>query len=118
MIQPPAAVEVQRDAVPEGNDRTRASFRETEPGGVVGGIIGPPAAVSNQVIVQAEAVSLDQRTGPTTLALEAPRGEARQVNSLSRFAAADAAADKKSNAAIVPPPVPYRILRAGGDGWE
>jgi hypothetical protein len=102
VVQPPAAVEVQPGAVPAG---------------VVGGIAGarPPAA-SNQVSVQAEAVPQYQITGPSMQALEAVRGEARQLNSLGRFAAADAVANKTLNAAVVPPPVAYRILRAGADG--
>jgi hypothetical protein len=38
------------------------------------------------------------------------------MNSVSAFEAADARADKQLSAAMVPPPVPYRILRAGTDG--
>jgi hypothetical protein len=115
--QPPAAVEVQPGAVPEGSNRVRSSLREAEPGGVVGGAIGPSAAAPKAAPVQAEAVPLNQiAVVPTTQALEAARGGAKQALSLSAYTAAGAAADKKSDAAIAPPPIPYRILRAGADG--
>jgi hypothetical protein len=117
VVQPPGAVEVQLGAVPEGTNKVRSSLREAEPGGVVGGIIGPSAAAPKAAPLQAEAVPLNQITVvPTTQALEAARGGAKQALSLSAYTAADAVADKKSDAAIAPPPIPYRILRAGADG--
>jgi hypothetical protein len=55
-------------------------------------------------------------TSPTALAIAGPRGEAKQVDSRSRLALADAAADMQPTAALFAPPVPYKILRAGADG--
>ena len=115
VVQPPQPAEVQVSAAAEKDEAPRSSLSEMRPGGVVGGIAVAPTA-PNQVSVQAEAVPQYQVTGPSTLALEAFREEARLMTSRTAFAAADAAADKKLNDAVVPPPVPYRILRAGGDG--
>jgi hypothetical protein len=115
VAQAPAAVEVRPGAVPAG-----------VLGGGAGGSGGPapsqagaqpPAAAPEMVGGSAQNGQLDYVVvNPTMQAQEAVRGEARQLNSLGRFAAADALADKKLNEAVVPPPVAYRILRAGADG--
>lgn len=128
VVQPPRAAEV----VSEGNSAVRSDAGEARPGGVVGGIAGaaggyvraqggrgggPPAAVSEEVIVQAEAPARDQVTVvPTAPAITGIRAETRKALSLSTVEMADAAADKKLNEAMIPRPVPYRILRAGADG--
>lgn len=77
----------------------RADAVETGPGGVVGGITGGP------VLSQAGASA-----GPTAAA------PAQAIEAPSAFGAAGTVADIKSRAAMVPPPIPYRILRVGADG--
>jgi len=101
---------VQRDAASERNNVPRSRLSDTGPGGVVGGIIGGTGGP-----VHSEPAAGLPAAAPKP-ALEAPRSEARQENSVSVFGAADAAADKKLSATIVPTPVPYRILRVGTDG--
>jgi hypothetical protein len=98
------------DAVSEGSNAPRSGLSETVPGGVVGGIIGGTGGS-----VRSQPAAGLPAAAPKP-ALEAPRSEARQMNSVSVFEAADATADKQLSAAMVPPPVPYRILRAGTDG--
>jgi hypothetical protein len=117
VVQPPAAVEVQPGPVPAGVVGGIAGAAGGSVRSEVSASVRPPAAAPKPAPVQAEAVPLNQITAaPTTQALEASRGEARQVTSISAFTAADAVADKQLIAAIAPPPVPYRILRAGADG--
>ena len=116
VVQPPEPAAVQLSAAAEKDEAPRSSPSERRPGGVVGGIAGAPTTAPTQVSVQAEAVPQYQITGPSTLALEASREEARLMTSRTAFAVADAAADKKLNEAVAPPPVPYRILRAGAEG--
>jgi hypothetical protein len=129
VVQPPNAVEV----LSEGDNAVRSDFREARPGGVVGGIAGvaggsvraqagrggarPPAAAPEMEGLEAESPQLDYVVvSPTTQALERSRSEVRQALSMSAVAVADTAAGMQSKAAIVPPPVPYKILRAGADG--